>query len=58
MVISHFTALAIFAFCVSIVFALSSKETPRERLRYGVFVFVIFLVVSLGLGWLMAPFPR
>lgn len=58
MVISHFMALAIFAFCVSIVFALNSKETPRERLRYGVFVFVIFLVVSLGLGWLMAPFPR
>lgn len=58
MVISHFTALVIFAFCVSIVFALSGKETPRERLRYGIFVFVIFLVVSLGLGWLMAPFPR
>ncbi len=58
MVISHFAALAIFAFCVSIVFALSSKETPRERVRYGVVVFVIFLVVSLGLGWLMAPFPR
>ncbi|MDE2666532.1 MAG: hypothetical protein OXI69_10290 [Acidobacteriota bacterium] len=51
-------ALVIFAFCVSTVFALSSKETPRERLRYGIFVFVIFLVVSLGLGWLMAPFPR
>ena len=58
MVISHFAALAIFACCVSIVFALSSKETPRERVRYGVVVFVIFLVVSLGLGWLMAPFPR
>ncbi len=58
MVIPHFTALVIFAFCVSIVFALSSKETPRERLRYGIFVFLIFLVISLGLGWLMAPFPR
>ena len=58
MVIPHFTALVIFAFCVSIVFALSSKETPREQLRYGIFVFVIFLVVSLGLGWLMAPFPN
>lgn len=58
MVISHFTALVIFAFCVSIVFALGSKETPRERLRYGIFVFLIFLVISLGLGWLMAPFPR
>ncbi|MDE2757827.1 MAG: hypothetical protein OXI92_14915 [Acidobacteriota bacterium] len=58
MVISHFTALVIFAICVSMVFALSSKETTRDRLRYGIFVFVIFLVVSLGLGWLMAPFPR
>ena len=58
MMISHFTALVIFACCVSIVFALSSKETPRERLRYGLFVFAIFLAVSLGLGWLMAPFPH
>ncbi len=58
MMIPHFTALVIFAFCVSIVFALTTKETTRERLRYGVFVFLTFLVVALGLGWLMAPFPR
>ncbi len=58
MVIAHFTALIIFASCVSIVFALTTKETTRERLRYAVFVFVIFLAVALGLGWLMAPFPR
>ena len=36
---SHFGALTTFSFLVSIVFALITKNTPREQLRYGVFVF-------------------
>ena len=58
MELTHFWALTLFAFCVSIVFALTSKDTARERLHYGLFVFLTFLGVALGLGWLMFPFPR
>jgi hypothetical protein len=58
MELSHFSALAIFAFCVSIVFSLTSKDTARERLQYGVIVFFTFLGVAFALGWLMFPFPR
>ncbi len=58
MEISHFAALAIFASCVSIVFSLTSKDTPRERFQYGVFVFLSFLGVALVLAWVMYPFPR
>lgn len=57
MELSHFWALAIFAFCVSVVFSLTSKDTARERLRYGVAVFFTFLGVALVLGWIMFPFP-
>jgi hypothetical protein len=58
MEISHFSALTIFAFCVSIVFSATSKDTVRERIRYGIFLFLSFLIVALALSWLMFPFPR
>jgi hypothetical protein len=56
-IVSHFTALTIFAVIVSTVFALITKSEPREQFRYGVFVFVSFLAVALAVGWLMYPLP-
>ena len=55
--LSHFEALFVFALLVSTVFALITKNTPREQLRYGVFVFVSFLFVALAVGWIMYPLP-
>ena len=57
MILSHFEALFIFALVVSTVFALITKNTPREQFRYGVFVFLSFLAVALAVGWLMYPLP-
>jgi hypothetical protein len=54
---SHFTALSIFAFLVSVVFAGINKSTFRAQLKYGAFVFVAFLAVALSVGWIMYPFP-
>lgn len=56
MVISHFEALVLFSFLVSVVFAVLSKETLREQLIYGVKVFVAFVGVALILAWIMLPF--
>jgi hypothetical protein len=44
---SHFLLLALFAFFVSLVFAL----------RFGGMLFGGFIVSALVLGWLMYPFP-
>jgi len=57
MIFSHFTALVVFALIVSIVFALITKNEPREQFRYGVFVFLSFLAVAFVVGWLMYPLP-
>jgi heme A synthase len=54
---SHFGALTLFSLLVSIVFALITKNTPREQFRYGVFVFFSFLAVAIAVGWLMYPLP-
>jgi hypothetical protein len=55
--LSHFEALVMFALIVSTVFALITKNGPREQFRYGVFVFLSFLAVALAVGWIMYPLP-
>ena len=55
--LSHFQALFVFSLLVSTVFALITKNTPREQFRYGVFVFLSFLAVAIAIGWIMYPLP-
>ena len=49
--------LTVFAFFVSLVFAVIAKDTPREQLRFGGLMFAGFLASAFVLGWLMFPFP-
>lgn len=58
MIFNHFQMMVIFALAVSLAFAFLSKQTTGERLRYGVWAFLAFLVVAVGIGWLMYPFSR
>jgi hypothetical protein len=54
---SHFLLLVIFAFFVSLVFAVIAKDQPRDQLRFGGMMFGGFIVSAVVLGWLMYPFP-
>jgi hypothetical protein len=54
---SHVFLLALFAFFVSLVFAVIAKDDPREQLRLGGLMFAGFLASALAVGWLMYPFP-
>jgi hypothetical protein len=54
---SHFFLLVLFAFFVSLVFAVIAKDDPREQLRFGGMMFGGFVVSAIALGWLMFPFP-
>jgi len=58
MALTHFPALVIFSFLVSVVFGLLAKDTPRARLVYGAKVFGAFVGIAIVLGWLMYFFPR
>ena len=58
MALTHFPALVIFSFLVSVVFGVLAKETPGERFVYGAKVFGAFVGTALVLGWLMYFFPR
>jgi len=58
MALTHFPALVIFSFLVSVVFGVLAKDTPRARLVYGAKVFGAFVITAVVLGWLMYFFPR
>jgi uncharacterized membrane protein len=56
-VTSHFLLLALFAFYVSLIFAVLMRDEPRQQLRLGGLLFGGFLGVAFVLGWLMYPLP-
>ena len=54
---SHLVLMAIFAFFVSLVFAVIAKDDVSDQLRFGGLMFGGFLASAVVLGWLMYPFP-
>ena len=54
---SHILLLALFAFFVSLVFALLTKDDLRDQLRFGGLLLAGFIGAAVVLGWLMYPFP-
>jgi hypothetical protein len=54
---SHFLLLVLYAFFVSLVFAVLLRDSPREQLRTGVMMFGGFVLAAYVMGWLMYPIP-
>jgi hypothetical protein len=54
---SHFWLMVLFAFFVSLVFAVLMRDDPREQLKTGGMMLGGFVVAAYVLGWLMFPFP-
>ena len=54
---SHFLWMAVFAFFVSLVFAVLLRDEPRAQLRTGGLMFGGFLLAAFVMGWLMYPLP-
>lgn len=54
---SHFLLLTLFAFFVSLVFAVLLRDEPRQQLRLGSLMFGAFLTLAFALGWLIYPLP-
>lgn len=53
----HFTYLIIFAFFVSVAFAIFSSGNQKEKLVYGLKVFGQFVGISLILAWIFYFIP-
>ena len=53
----HVLLLALFALCVSTVFAVLLRDEPKAQLRVGALMFAGFVGSALLVGWLMYPLP-
>jgi len=53
----HFLLMTVFAFFVSLVFAVIAKDDVREQLRLGGMMLGGFLLAAIVLGWLLYPLP-
>ena len=47
----------LFAFFVSLVFAVIARDDAREQIKLGGLMFAGFIASAIVLGWLMYPFP-
>jgi hypothetical protein len=56
-VTSHFLLLVLFAFFVSLVFAVLLRDDPRAQVRTGLMMFGGFIGTAFVLAWLMYPLP-
>lgn len=54
---SHFGLMLLFAFFVSLVFAVIAKDRPAEQLTAGAKMFGSFIAAAIVIGWVMRVFP-
>lgn len=56
--LTHFQAFLLFAAVISVAFGFLGRRQPKDRVKYILWSFLLFLVVGIGIGWLMYPFSR
>jgi hypothetical protein len=56
--LNHFQAFLLFAAVISMAFGYLGRRRQKDRVRYILWSFFLFLVVGIGLAWVMYPFSR
>ena len=51
--LNHFWRSILFALFSSVILGIVTKQTDRERIRYGVYCFCCFVLALFGIGWAM-----
>jgi len=55
---THFQAFLLFAAVISVAFGFLGRRRPKDRIKYILWSFFLFLVVGIGIAWAMYPFSR
>jgi cytochrome bd-type quinol oxidase subunit 2 len=55
---THIQAFVFFAAVISVAFGFLGRRQPKERIKYILWSFLLFLLVGIGIGWAMYPFSR
>ena len=56
--LSHLGAMLLFALLVSMALACLSQRTRVGGIKYALWSFALFVLVGLGVAWLMYPISR
>ncbi len=51
--LSHFSAVLVFALCASIVFGITQRAEPRKMALFGGYCFVLFVGGTIVASWVM-----
>jgi hypothetical protein len=54
---SHFSLMLMFSLFVSIVFAVLTRDEPKEQITLGARLFGGFVGAGILIGWLLYPLP-
>jgi hypothetical protein len=53
LVLSHFSAVLLFATFASVVFGITQRTTPKAMIRYGLYCWVMFVGIVIVASWVM-----
>jgi hypothetical protein len=56
--INHFAAMLLFAALISVAFAALGQRNGSERFRYAIWSFALFVLIGVGIAWIMYPFSH
>jgi hypothetical protein len=56
--LNHFGAMLLFAVLISAAFAALGQRSGIERFRYALWSFALFVLIGVGIAWVMYPFSR
>ena len=56
--LTHFQAFLLFAAIISVAFGFLGRRRPKERIKYILWSFFLFLLVGIGVAWAMDPFSK
>lgn len=56
--LTHLGAMLLFALLVSVVLASLSHRTRAGGLKYALWSFALFVLIGVGVAWLMYPISR
>ena len=51
--LTHFSAMLLFAFFVSVVFGITQRSDPKMMVRFGAFCFTLFVGAVIDASWVM-----
>ncbi len=53
LVLSHFSAVLLFATFASVVFGITQRTTPKAMVRYGLYCWGMFVGIVIAASWVM-----